>query len=346
VKQWAIFGDLTWSLMDRIDLVVGGRGFRVETDLRQSQDGFFSDGASQLRGATEESGFTPKFQVTAKLDQDHLLYALVSKGFRQGDVNPPVPLALCEAELAALGYTTPPASIHSDSLWNYEVGTKNTFADRNVVLNVSGYFLDWKDIQQSVIMPSCGFGFSANVAAAEVKGAELEMRWAPWRGLTLSAAATYNDARITQSAPGVQARVGDPVQIAPKWGANGSIEYTFNLLDRWPLYARADYQWHDSQTQNFVDTMTVDADPFTGEDFGEQRAVLNPGHIQQSYRQLNLSLGLDAADWSLRFFVDNVTNERPILGLTNVASGWLQTTAYSLRPRTAGLSVTRRFQLR
>jgi outer membrane receptor protein involved in Fe transport len=346
VKQLAIFGDLTWSLTDRIDLVVGGRGFRIETDLRQSQDGFFSDGASQLRGATQESGFTPKFQITTKLDEEHLLYALVSKGFRQGDVNPPVPLALCEAELAALGYTTPPASIHSDSLWNYEVGTKNTFADRNVMLNVSGYFLDWKDIQQSVIMPSCGFGFAANVAAAEVKGAELEMRWAPSRRLTLSAAATYNDARITESAPGVQARVGEPVQIAPKWGANGSVEYTFNLLDRWPLYARADYQWHDSQTQNFVDTMIVDADPHTGEDFGEQRAVINPGHIQQSYRQLNLSLGLDAADWSLRFFVDNVTNEQPILGLTNVASGWLQTTAYSLRPRTVGLSVTRRFQLR
>jgi outer membrane receptor protein involved in Fe transport len=346
VKQLAIFGDLTWSLTDRVGVVVGGRGFRIETDLRQSQDGFFSDGASQLRGATRESGFTPKFQVTTKLDQDHLLYALVSKGFRQGDVNPPVPLALCEAELAALGYTTPPASIDSDSLWNYEVGTKNTFADRNVMLNVSGYFLDWKDIQQSVIMPSCGFGFSANVAAAEVKGAELEMRWAPLRGLTFSAAATYNDARITQSAPGVQARVGDRVQIAPEWVANGSVEYTFKLLERWPLYARADYQWHDSQTLNFVDTMVVDADPYTGVDFGEQRTVLNPGHIQQSYRQLNLSLGLDAEDWSLRLFVDNVTNEQPILGLTNVASGWLQTTAYSLRPRTLGLSVTRRLQLR
>ncbi len=346
VKQLAIFGDLTWSLTDRIDLVVGGRGFRIETDLRQSQDGFFSDGASQLRGATRESGFTPKLQVTTKLDQDHLLYALVSKGFRQGDVNPPVPLALCEAELAALGYTTPPASIDSDSLWNYEVGTKNTFADRNVMLNASGYFLDWKDIQQSVIMPSCGFGFSANVAAAEVKGAELEMRWVPVRGLTLSAAATYNDARITQSAPGVQARVGDRVQIAPKWVANGSVEYTFNLLDRWPLYARADYQWHDSQTLNFVDTMIVDADPYTGVDFGEQRAVPNPGHIQQSFRQLNLSLGLEAEAWSLRIFIDNATNEQPTLGLTNVASGWLQTAAYSLRPRTVGLSVTRRLQLR
>jgi iron complex outermembrane receptor protein len=346
VRQLALFGDLTWSWTDRIDLVLGGRGFRIETDLRQSQDGFFSDGASQLRGATKESGFTPKLQVTTKLDQDHLLYALVSKGFRQGDVNPPIPLALCEAELAALGYTTPPASIDSDSLWNYEIGTKNAFADRDVMLNFSGYFLDWKDIQQSVVMPSCGFGFSANVAAAEVKGAELEMRWAPLRGLTLSAAATYNDARITQSAPGVQARVGDRVQIAPKWAANGSVEYTFNLFDRWPLYARADYQWRDSQTQNFVDTMIVDADPHTGVDFAEPRAAPNPGHLQQSYRQLNLSLGFDAGDWSLQFFVDNVTNERPILGLTNVASGWLQTNAYSLRPRTVGLSATKRLRLR
>lgn len=346
VKQLAIFGELTWSLTDRIDLVAGGRGFRIETDLHQRQGGFFSDGASQLRGATGESGFTPKLQVTAKLDEDHLLYALASKGFRQGDVNPPVPLALCKEALAALGYTTPPASIDSDSLWNYEIGTKNTFADRSLMLNISGYFLDWKDIQQSVVLPSCGFGFSANVAAAQIKGTELEMRWAPVRGLALSAAATYNDARITQSAPGVQARVGDRVQIAPEWVANASVEYTFDVLDRWSLHARADYQWHDSHTQNFVDTISVDADPHTGADFGEQRTVPNPGHIQQSYRQLNLSMGFDAKDWSLRLFVDNATNEQPILGLTNVASGWLQTTAYSLRPRTVGLNATRRLELR
>jgi outer membrane receptor protein involved in Fe transport len=346
MKQMAIFGDLTWSLTDRIDLVLGGRGFRIENDINQHEDGLFNGGSeSQLIGDTKDSGFTPKLQLTGKLDEDHLVYTLAAKGFRQGDVNAPVPVSLCDADLNELGYATTPRAIKSDSLWNYEIGTKNTFADRSVMLNVAAYFLDWKDIQQSVVLPSCGFGFSANVGAAEVRGAEIEMRWSPLRGLTFAAAGAYSDAKITEEAAGVQAEAGDRVQLSPKWVVNGSVEYAFDAPNGWPLFARADYQWHDSQTQNFVDTITVDADPFTGEDFGEARTIANPGSVQGSYRKLNLSLGLDQQDWSIRLYVDNVTNERPILGLSNVASGGLLTSADAWRPRTIGVSATKRLSL-
>lgn len=113
------------------------------------------------------------------------------------------------------------------------------------------------------------------------------------------------------------------------------------LAAGWRLFARADYPWHDRRTQNSVDTITVDADPFTGADFGEARPIRNPGAVQQSYRKLNLSLGLDAQDWSVRMFVDNVTNERPILSLSKVASGGLLISADATRPRTIGLTATK-----
>src|SRR5205823_335309 len=124
---------------------------------------------------------------------------------------------------------------------------------------------------------------------------------------TISAAGTYADAYITQSSTGTQGAVGDPVLISPKWVLNGSLEYNFNAIGGWPSFARVDYQWHGSQTQTFIRTMTTDADPYTGASFGGSRTIANPGYLQPSYNQLNASFGLKSPRWSARIFVDNLT---------------------------------------
>ncbi len=293
---------------------------------------------------TSETGFTPKIEVTGKFDHDHLVYALADKGFRPGGVNATVPSTLCATDLAALGLTSAPTSYRSDSLWNYEIGTKNTFPEQHLLLNGALFYLDWKNIQQTVNLPTCGFSFTGNVGAAAVKGAEFDARWTPVTGFTISAAGTYADAYITESSPGTEGQVGDPVLISPKWVLNGSLENKFNVLSGWPSFARVDYQWHGSQTQNFIQTITTNANPYTGVSFGGPRTIENPGYLQPSYDQVNASVGVKSPRWSARFFIDNVTNERQLLNLTNVNSGGLQTTAYTLTPRTIGISISTTFQ--
>ena len=154
---------------------------------------------------------------------------------------------------------------------------------------------------------------------------------------------TYADAYITETAPGTESQVGDPVQTSPKWVVNGGMEYNFDAKSGWPAFARMDYQWHGSQTQNFVRTITTGANPYTGQSFGGQRTIANPGYLQQSYNQLNASLGVKSPQWSARIFLDNLTNQRPLLNLYNFATGGYQTTSYTLLPRTIGVSVSKTF---
>lgn len=341
LKQGAAFGDLTYSLNHFIDLTVGARAFHIQSNLYSHANGFFNGGASSFYNETSESGVNPKYEVTAKFDKDHLVYALADKGFRPGDVNAPVPATVCASSLAPLGLTAAPNGYQSDSLWNYELGTKNTFAEQRLRVNAALFYLDWKNIQQFISLEPCGFGFTGNEGGAVVKGADFDAAWAPIEQLTLSVAGTYADAYITEGARGTTAVPGDPIQDSPKWVLNGSMEYNFHAMSGWPSYARLDYQWHGSQIQTFQSTLTTDADPYTGASFGGPRTIANPAYLQPSYSQLNASVGLRSPRWSVRLYVDNVTNQHPFLTLYNVTTGNSSgTAAWTLTPRTIGFVVS------
>jgi outer membrane receptor protein involved in Fe transport len=88
-----------------------------------------------------------------------MVYGLASKGFRPGGVVPIVPPGTpgtpndCVAALAEVNPSITLAdtrSFHSDSLWNYEIGTKNAFLDHRVVLNAAAFSIRWNNIQQAV----------------------------------------------------------------------------------------------------------------------------------------------------------------------------------------------------
>ena len=59
-----------------------------------------------------------------------------------------------------------------DSVWNYELGAKSEFMQRRLSVNVALYQIDWKDVQQAVADPGCGYLIVANVGEAQSRGAE------------------------------------------------------------------------------------------------------------------------------------------------------------------------------
>jgi len=72
----------------------------------------------------------------------------------------------------------------SDSLWNYELGTKTSWFDNHLTVNAAIFDIRWKNIQQNVLL-SCGFQYIANAGAAESKGGELELHARPTEPLDL-----------------------------------------------------------------------------------------------------------------------------------------------------------------
>ncbi len=256
--QYAAFGDLTYALLPRLDANVGVRLFRVEQSVDTTGDGLLNGGHTHASGSSREDGVNPKIGLSYRVTDDDLIYGSATKGYRPGGSNPfAVAPGLCGADLKALGLSAVPTGYQSDKLWTYEAGSKNQFLDRKLTLNGAVFYTDWQNIQQKVFLPSCGFSFTGNVGAATVKGAELSAEYEVVEGLTLSGTASYADAQITRTSPGVSARVGQPVLDTPKWIADAAVAYRFPIWAQGVATVRAEYQYHGSNLRQFEDVLPV-----------------------------------------------------------------------------------------
>lgn len=333
LTQYAAFAALTYEILPRLDVTAALRYFNIRQTIDTRGEGVLNGGDTAGSARTRQDGANPKFELAYRATRDNLIYASAAKGFRPGGGNPfAVAPDQCAADLANLGLSSVPVSYKSDSLWTYEVGSKNQLFDRRLTLNGAAFYTDWKNIQQNVFLPGCGFSFSGNVGGAEIKGAELSSQLA-LDALTLGVAASYTDAKISKSAAGVSAAVGQPVLDTPKWIVSANAAYRIPLGGDVTATARADYQYRSSSLRMFEDSfiVTTPTGPVSAPNFAQR---------QKAYDVVNLGLLVDTGDWQVDLFVNNLLDKAPLLD-HNVVSG--MEAAVTLRPRTIGLGVRRQF---
>lgn len=333
LTQFAAFADLTFEILPGLDATAALRYFNIKQTIDTRGDGLLNGGVTHGGASTRESGANPKFGLSYRATRDALIYASAAKGFRPGGGNPfAVAPDQCKADLANLGLSSVPVSFRSDSLWTYEVGSKNQFLDRRLTVNGAAFYTDWKNIQQNVFLPGCGFSFTGNVGGAEIKGAELSAQFVVG-GLTLGGAGSYTDAKISKTAPGVTAQVGQPVLDTPKWIVSANTAYRFALGGGVTATARADYQYRSSSLRMFENSfiVTTPTGPVSANNFTQR---------QKGYDLVNLGLLIDTGDWQVDLFVNNLLDKRPLLD-QNVVSGFEG--AITLRPRTIGVGLRRQF---
>lgn len=327
-EQFAGYGQIDYNVTEKLKLTGGVRLARVEFMFDASTSGPLAGGTNLSAGQEVEHPVTPKYGASYQFDSDNLVYFSAAKGFRPGGAQVVVS-TLCGADLATLGLTQVPDEYKSDSVWSYELGSKNRFADGRVQLNSSVFWIDWKQIQQSVPLPSCGSKFIANLGAATSKGADLQAQFYPLRSLGIDISAGYTDATYNQTVDGggtsIIAEKGDPIGV-PKWGATLSSQYDFYIAG-YKSFARFDYQFIGTGPQQ--DPRVYGYDP-----------ALFP---TQQTRQLSLRTGFTVADLELSLFMDNVTNDEPILSRGHDTLSSPIFTSYSYRPRTTGLTAIFRF---
>lgn len=331
-EQYAAFGEVTYSITTQLDLTLGLRYFEGRQTVNGDFDGLFNGGASSVDNKkSTDTGFTPKVSLAWRATDDNLLYGTASKGFRQGGPNRfNTSSPLCEPDFERLGIDRVPSGYEPDTLWTYEVGSKNQMLGRTMTLNAAVYYTDWSKIQQQVNLLSCGFQFVGNVGAARVQGAELALESAVADSLILGGTVTYTDAEITESAPGVSAQVGQSVLDTPEWMGNVYGDYTFALGASMRATLRAEYQYRGSNLRQF------DTTSFVTYPDGTVAALPDTTQIQDAYDVVNLNLTLFRDQWQYRLYVNNLLDEAPYLDFSR-SSG--SSVATILRPRTIGAGV-------
>jgi outer membrane receptor protein involved in Fe transport len=316
-KQRAAFVNVSYDITARLQVSAGAREAYLEHDAQIWEGGFFEIGGSPYSTSSHnEHKTTPRFTARYEYAPDQMVYASAAEGFRIGGVNFPLPAAVC-GEQYAQG-----SPFNSDSLWSFELGSKNAWLDGHIKSRVSAYRIDWKNIQQTTVVP-CGFDVTTNSGAATSTGGEFEVDAAIADNLTANLSAGYEDAKITEAEPGSLTVAGQPLNGVPKWSGSATGQYSIPLGER-TGFLRAQF------------TATGVRTSFNNVQTGRELAA---------YHLFNLRSGVDQGPWEVALFVNNVCDARGNLGDVIPESGeltgrprWEITT-----PRTVGVHVRRNF---
>jgi outer membrane receptor protein involved in Fe transport len=330
-KQYAGFASLDFKASTKLTTTVGLRIARNEFNFDETRDGPTNSGRRTFDTAEQSStSYTPRLSAQYRLDGENMFYATIAKGFRPGGAQAPVDPNFCAADLATLGLTASPRDYDSDSLWSYEVGSKNRMLGGALLLDANVYYVKWKNIQQSIRLPRCSFGFISNLGQASGKGVDISLVTKPVGALQLGVSLGYNETEYDEQISGGNGLVikqeGDRIG-GPKW--TGSL---FGLGEA-PLsgtmqgYVRVDYSF---QSEGI---------PPNPNDFG-----YDPGLATlPSTKSLSLRLGLKLSSVDVSLFANNLTGTSDALSRSHDALGSPLYYAESYAPRTIGVTGTFRY---
>jgi outer membrane receptor protein involved in Fe transport len=323
--QRALFGEVSYDLTSQLTATVGGRHFEYDKD-EQSQLVFAGtpSGSSDLNSS--ESGNTFKASLSYEPTDRSLLYASWAEGFRLGRPQAGLPSAACDVNGDGLidGTGTSIEStrrVESDSLENYEVGSKLSLFDRRIVMDAAVYHIDWEGLPIGVTVGCTLVGYTANAGRARSDGAELQASVLVAEGLRVDFGGSYTKARLAEDAPALNAEKGARLPGSPKVNANLAVQYDF-LLAGHEAFVRADSL-------------------YTGDFYGDlqESAQTRAG----DYIKLDARVGVRLKSLSVEAFVRNLTNE--------AASTWRSVSPqtglfsdYRLRPRTVGIQLGYSFE--
>ena len=235
---------------------------RVAHEIDQysvSQSGAFEGGATNAFARRQhETMVDPKYGINFHINDSSLVYLSAAKGDRIGGINPPLAadLGACGAALAALGYTSSPPTFKGDSLWSYELGTKDRLLDGRLEIQASAFHIDWSNIQQSIFLSPCGGAFTSNVGKARSNGGDLQVKARILKSVTAGLNVSYTNAKDATTITSGGAQIvtsGDQIDpYSAPWIIVPNLAYNFPLGQEYAGYVRVDDEYHSRNPGPFA----------------------------------------------------------------------------------------------
>jgi len=185
----------------------------------------------------------------------------------------------------------------------------------------------WKNIQQSIRLPRCSFGFISNLGEASGKGADVSIVTKPIEALQLGASLGYNETEYDKQISGGNGLVikqeGDRIG-GPKWTGSVFGLGQAPLSDTMQGYVRVDY------------TFQSDGIPPNPNDFGYDAGLTT----LPSTKSLSVRFGLKFSSVDVSLFANNLTGTNDPLSRSHDSVGSPLYYAESYAPRTIGVTGT------
>lgn len=311
---WATFAQATWNLQDNLRLTVGARYTKEDKSAARSltlfdgDDNAFADGSLQpllygaiftiqysqtpgaehdLAGNRDESAFTPLINVQYDLNEDVMLYASYTSGFKAGGY---------DARANNIGSF----EFEEEKTKSFEAGMKSRFAGGAAELNLAVYYTEYEDLQVSQFDGGLGFNVG-NAKETIVQGIEVDGRWALAEGLVMNYGAAWLDHEFTDfengncyageadpEGDGLCSYTGRTGAYAPELTANLGFDYSRSITDGLTFRGVLDMQYVDSHNihPNLDPSMEIDA-----------------------YSTVNLRMGVETEQWTVALIGKNLSDE-------------------------------------
>jgi outer membrane receptor protein involved in Fe transport len=332
-----------------------------------------------------ESGHRWRGNLTWHINQDMMAYYTYSEGFRPGGFNrtaslpgqppslsgvakfcgsingvqnAPDPRCATGGSLAGLNTSqfNKPYGFDSDNLTNNEVGFKSEFLDHHLLFNISGYIMDWKDVQLSLFDPVHlgNTTFNVNGPTYRVKGFEVQFVARLTDGLTFEGSSSVNSAEQTSTPclPSNRVSAGNPTPIGdcitvvkenPYTNPYGVTGTRPPFSPPWMFNARLRYDWAAGVYKPFVwvgashvASMSNQPASFPAGDDPKQCCVAGqPTTTLLRYEipgvtTYDAAIGVSKDNWTAEIAGQNISNE---YGPSNISSGQFIKAEIPLRPR-------------
>jgi iron complex outermembrane recepter protein len=209
LTTFGIFGEAYYKFDDRIKLTLGLRynndkkSVTARTTLLSylaphggtdafaspfigtydSDPGIAGNQLFQTRTNQKFSALTGRAVLDFQITNDNLLYFSYSRGYKSGGINPPLSPIF-----------TVPESFKSEFIDSFEIGSKNSFANGALQLNLTAFYYKYKDLQLSRIVARTSVNDNVN---ANIYGLEVEAIVRPIRPLTINMNFSYLNTRVS-----------------------------------------------------------------------------------------------------------------------------------------------------
>ena len=243
-----------------------------------------------------------------------------------------------------------PSQVDSSTLTNYEIGLRTQSADRRLVFDLTGFYIDWSDIQVSTVVN--GLSGLVNAGKASSQGVELATSYQVSDSFRLGLNAAYTDSKLDEDFPIVSrfpsqgplvqitnGFAGDQLPYVADWSWAATGDYDIVLDGGWSAHFGGAVRYVGDRANTTTEPQEIFLTSTTPPTLALS-TLTEPLEVP-SYWALDLNASMSNENWTLRAYAKNVTDERGYQSLGDATGRWTASRRRSSRGPSASKSTTR-----
>ncbi len=273
--SYAVFGKIDKNITSNIIVGVGGR---LTYDKKEGDYRLVNGGGAfrpNANGELSKTNFSPRIDLSYKINEDANVFASVSHGYKAGGFN--------------VAFISPDKGKHEykeETALSYELGIKNMFLDKKIGTSVSLFYIDWKN--QQLLEYTGATADIVNVDSSRSYGGEVEISYAPYENLHLSLGAGYTKANFVNYDSIVVENAnadGNKLPNIPELDVSMNATYKFDWKGgKFVLHGDAAYQ-----SKVYFDAANT--------------------YFQKPYALVDVRFGYEKENWAAYLWMDNAFDQ-------------------------------------